>query len=62
MGTNCAPLAVDLFLFCYERGFVMSLSDDKEAGIIDVFINTSRYLDDILNINKVSFDDVVSQI
>ena len=36
MGTNCAPLAVDLFLFCYERGFVMSLSDDKGAGIIDV--------------------------
>ena len=29
MGTNCAPLVVDLFLFCYERGFIMSLSDDK---------------------------------
>ena len=29
MGTNCAPLVADLFLFCYERGFMMSLSDDK---------------------------------
>ena len=29
MGTNCAPLAADLFLFCYERDFMMSLSDDK---------------------------------
>ena len=29
MGTNCAPLVVDdLFLFCYERDFMMSLSDD----------------------------------
>ena len=23
MGTNCAPLVADLFLFCYERDFVM---------------------------------------
>ena len=23
MGTNCAPLVVDLFLFCYERGYMM---------------------------------------
>ena len=33
MGTNCAPLVVDfliadLFLFCYERNIMMSLSDD----------------------------------
>ena len=28
MGTNCAPLNADLFLFCYERDFLMSLSDD----------------------------------
>ena len=27
MGTNCAPLAADLFLFCYERDFMLSLSD-----------------------------------
>ena len=30
MGTNCAPLVADLFLFCYERDFMMSLSDDKK--------------------------------
>ena len=35
MGTNCAPLVVDLFLFCYERDFMMSPSDDKQADIID---------------------------
>ena len=37
MGTNCAPLVADLFLFCYERDFMMSLSDDKQADIIDSF-------------------------
>ena len=28
MGTNCAPKVADLFLFCYESDFMMSLSDD----------------------------------
>ena len=42
MGTNCAPLVADLFLFCY---------DDNQDDVIDAFNTTSRYLDDILNIN-----------
>ena len=29
MGTNCALLVAHLFLFCYERDSMMSLSDDK---------------------------------
>ena len=62
MGTYCAPLAADLFLFCYERDFMMSFSNDKQADIIDAFNTTSRYLDDILNIKNVYFDNIVSQI
>ena len=62
MTTNCAPLVADLFLFCYERDFMMSLSDDKQADVIDAFNTTSRYLDDIVNINNVYFDNMVSQI
>ena len=62
MGTNCAPLLADLFLFCYERDFMMSLSDDKQADVIDAFNTTSRYLKDILNINNVYFDNSVGQI
>ena len=61
MGLNCAPLFADLFLFCYERDF-MSLSDDNQADIIDAFNPTSRYLDDILNINNAYHDNMVSQI
>ena len=41
MGTNRAPLVADVFLFCYERDFMMSLSDDKQADAIDAF-NTTR--------------------
>ena len=53
LGTNCAPLIADLVFFCYERDFLMSLSNDKQADIIDAFNTTSRYLDDILNIDNV---------
>ena len=35
MGTNCATLVADLFLFCYEGNFMMSFSDDKQADLID---------------------------
>ena len=62
MGTSCAPLVADLLLFCYERDFMMSLSDDKQADIIDAFNTTPRYLDDILNINNVYFDNSVLQL
>ena len=60
MGTNCAPLVADLFLFCYERDFMMSLSDNKQADFIDAFNTSSRYLDDISNINNVYFDNMES--
>ena len=62
MGTNCAPLVADLVLFYYERVFMMSLSDDKQADVIDAFNTTSRYLDNILNINIVYFDKMLRQI
>ena len=62
MGTYYAPLVADLYLFCYERDFMMSLSDDKQADIIYAFNTTSRYLDNILNIDNVNFDNMVSQI
>ena len=37
-----APLVADLFLFCYERDFMVSLSDDKQAEVIGAFYTTSR--------------------
>ena len=49
MDTNCAPLVADLSPFCYERAFMMFLSDDKQADIFEAFYTTSRYFDAILN-------------
>ena len=62
MGINCAPLVADLFLFCYERDFMLSLSDNNQTDIIEAFNSTSRYLDDLLNIDNPYFEQIVGQI
>ena len=62
MGTNCAPLAADLFLYCYERDFMDSLNHDNQADVIEAFNSTSRYLDDLLNIDNPYFEGMVNQI
>ena len=53
MGTNSAPLVADLFLFCYEKGLMLSLSDNYQPKVIEAFNSNSnaRYLDDLLNID-----------
>ena len=61
MGTNCVPLEADLFLFCYERDFMTSLSEVKQAEIIGAFKSTSRYLDDLLNIDNPYFEGMVNR-
>ena len=62
MRTNCAPLVADLFLNCSERDFMKSLSRENQADIIEAFNTTSRYLDDLLNIDNIYFDQMVDCI
>ena len=38
----------DLFLYCYERDFMSNLQKSKWFDLIDKFLDTTRYLDDIL--------------
>ena len=61
MGTNCAPLVADLLMFCYERNFMMFLSEEKQSEVIEAFSSTSRYLDDLLNIYDNYFDGLITQ-
>ena len=44
------------------KKFIMSLSDDKQADIIEALNTASRYLDDILDINNIYFDNMVRNI
>ena len=62
VGTNCASFVADLFLFCYERNFMVSLSVENQSEIIEAFSSTSRYLDDLLNIDNTYFDGLFNQI
>ena len=62
MGTYCAPLVVNLVLFCYERDLMLSLSDDNQFDVIEAFNSTSRYLDGLLNIDNNFFDSTVNRI
>ena len=43
MGTYCASLVADLFLICYERDFMLSLSDNNQTDFIEAFISTLRH-------------------
>ena len=38
------------------------LSSDNQAGVIKAFNSTSRYLDDLLNIDNPYFEGMVNQI
>ena len=57
LGTNCAPLVADLFN--YERDFMLFRLDITQTDIIEAFNATSRYLDDLLNIDNPDFEQMV---
>ena len=41
---------------------MLSLSDNNQAYFIEAFNSTSRYLDDLLNIDNPYFEQMVSHI
>ena len=55
MGTNCAPLIGDLFLYYYERDFLSNFQKSIQFDLVDKFDDTSRYLDDIFTIDNPEF-------
>ena len=59
MGTICVPLVAGLFMFCYERDFMLSLSDNNQVDIIEAFNYTLTYLGELLNIDNPHFKQMV---
>ncbi len=55
MGTNCAPLLADAFLYSYETEFLQNLVRNKRMKDAKSFNFTYRYIDDVLSINNPSF-------
>ena len=62
MGTNCAPLLADLFLYSYEADFIQGLIKDKKKNLALSFNLTFRYIDDVLSLNNPSFSDYLHLI
>ena len=62
MGTDCARLVADLYLFCYERDFMLSLSEDTQSDVFEAFNSTSQYLNDLLKTDNNFFDSMVNRI
>ena len=61
MGTNCAPLIADLFICC-ERDFMSDHHKSKRYDLIDMFNDTSRYLDDIFTIDNPKIEKYIPDI
>ena len=55
MGTNCAPLLTDLFLYSYESEFLQKLVKHNKIHEARAFNFTYRYIDDVLSINNSRF-------
>ena len=62
MGTNCAPLLADLFLYLYEADFIQGLLKKNENKLVRSFNFTFRYIDDVLSLNNSRFGDFVDRI
>jgi hypothetical protein len=62
MGTNCAPLFTDLFLYSYEEDFIQGLLKKNEKKLPRSFNFTFRYIDDVLLLYNSRFGDFVDSI
>ena len=62
MGTRCAPLIADLFCYCYGRDSLSDLHKYKRNDLIDMFNDTSRYLDNIFTIDNPEFEKYIPDL
>ena len=61
MGTDCAPLVANLFLFYYEYKYMRNLIKTN-LMLAKRFCNTMRYIDDLLTLNNTLFHSAIEDI
>ena len=49
-------------LLVFRKELMKSLSRENQADIIEAFNSTSRYLDDLVNIENINFDQMLDRI
>ena len=62
MGTNCAPLLADLFLYSYESEFFDKLVKEGKRKLARKFNLSYRYTDDLISFNNKRFKEFISDI
>ena len=62
MGTNCAPLLADLFLYSYENEFLDKLIKEGKRKLARKFNLSYRYIDDLISFNNKRFMEFISDI
>ena len=58
MGTSCAPLLADVFIYSHEADFI----EKNEKKLARSFNFTFRYIDDVLSLNNSRFGDFVDRV
>ena len=62
LGTNCAPLLVDLFLCSYENEFLDKLVKEGKRKIATKFNLSYHYIDDLISFINKRFNEFISDI
>ena len=62
MGTNCAPLLADIFLYSYEADFIQSLLSTGKKHLASRFNLTYWYIVDVLSIINQEFENYQGQM
>ena len=62
MGTNCAPLLADLFLYSCENEFLDKLVKEGKRKLARKFNLLYRYIDDLICLNSKIFKEFISDI
>ena len=62
MGTNCAPLLADVFLYSYENEFLDKLIEEGKRKLARKFNVSYRSTEDLISFNSKRFKEFISDI
>ena len=61
MGTNCAPVLANLFLFFYENAYISRIQIERGLEVARSFHTTFRLIDDVLSVDNPHMAEAVSK-
>ena len=62
MGTNCAPLLADLFLYSYENEFLNKFIKEGKRKLARKFNLSYRHINDLISFDNKRFKEFISDI